>query len=70
MSTGPEILHACPKPGGAYTLCCLRMTTELPDRDLFTTNPVRVTCTTRVLAELPADTDGGESPFGWRDLPL
>jgi hypothetical protein len=70
VSAGPIVLHGCPKPGGAYTPCCLRMTTELPGCDLFTTDPDRVTCTTRTLAELPADTDGGESPFGWRDLPL
>lgn len=70
MSTGPDVFHACPKPGGAYTPCCLRMTTELPRCDLFTTNPDRVTCTARTLAELPADTDAGESPFGWRELPL
>lgn len=69
MSTGPVVLHACPKPGSAYTPCCLRMTTELPRCDLFTIDPGRVTCTTRTLADHPvADTDGGESPFGWREL--
>jgi hypothetical protein len=42
------------------------MSTELPRADLFTTDPDRVTCTVRTVAELVVDTDDGESPFGWR----
>ena len=70
MSGPEEVLHSCPAPGRAYTTCCLRMTTELPACDLFTTDPARVTCTARILAELTADSDGGESPFGWSEIPL
>lgn len=68
MSPAEGIVHACPAPGRAYTRCCLRMTTELPDTHLFSTDPDRVTCTTRTLVPT-VDTDDGESPFGWRDLP-
>jgi hypothetical protein len=57
-----------PAAGRRLTSCCLRMTTELPRVDLFTTDPARVTCTLRRGAELVVDSDGGESPFGWRQL--
>ncbi|MCX4458507.1 hypothetical protein OOK58_42095 [Streptomyces sp. NBC_01728] len=63
-----SVLHQCPPPGGAFTPCCLSMTTELPAVDLFTTDPERVTCTVHCAAELRVDLDGGESPFGWRQL--
>jgi hypothetical protein len=68
MSGLAGVLHECPPPGGAFTSCCLRMTTELPRVDLFTTDPARVTCTLRRGAEVHVDSDGGESPFGWRQL--
>ncbi|MXM66760.1 hypothetical protein GR925_25845 [Streptomyces sp. HUCO-GS316] len=69
MNRGQDVIHACPLPGRSYTDCCLRTTTEVPRSDLFSHDPERVTCTTRTLAEIPAEQDGGESPFGWRDLP-
>ncbi|MGW2951584.1 hypothetical protein [Streptomyces eurythermus] len=69
MSSPVGVVHLCPPPGGVFTSCCLRKTTELPAADWYTTDPLRVTCTTRQTAEPAADSDGGESPFGCRELP-
>jgi hypothetical protein len=54
-----------PPTGGACTSCCLALPTELPEIDLYTRDSASVTCTVRNLAELPVDSDRGESPFGW-----
>ncbi|PWI16041.1 hypothetical protein DI272_19105 [Streptomyces sp. Act143] len=63
----PGVMHQMPPTGGSYTSCCLTLPADLPDTDLFTRDPARVTCTLRQTAELPVDTDRGESPFGWTD---
>ncbi|MFF0092761.1 hypothetical protein ACFYSF_22750 [Streptomyces canus] len=61
------VVHEMPPAGGAYTSCCLSVPAELPLLDVFTRDTERVTCTVRHAAELPVDSDRGESPFGWSD---
>lgn len=57
-------VHLCPPAGSRILPCC--------DRDVdaavrLTNFAHEVTCTDRKIAELKADTDDGESPFGWRE---
>jgi hypothetical protein len=47
--------------------CCDRTVAELATGDSVTTYAHEVTCNDREIAELVVDTDGGESPFGWRE---
>lgn len=60
-------VHLCPPVGSGLMPCCDRTPFELPLDDRLTTSAHEVTCTDRELAELVVDTDGGESPFGWRE---
>jgi len=69
VSTPHGVVHECPPPGGSFTRCCLRTSSELPLCDLFTRDPDRVTCALPDTALVVVDTDGGESPFGWSELP-
>lgn len=62
---GTAVVHAMPHTGGLFTSCCLALPTELPEIDLYTRDSASVTCTVRHFAEMPVDTDRGESPFGW-----
>ncbi|MFI9418016.1 hypothetical protein [Streptomyces werraensis] len=69
MTTRPDLVHLMPAAGGEHTLCCLSRPDELPLTHWYTRDRADVTCTLRERAELAVDLDGGESPFGWRDLP-
>lgn len=60
-------VHLCPPVGSGIMPCCARTPFELPSNDRITTYAHEVTCTDREVAELVVDTDGGESPFGWRE---
>lgn len=62
----PDRVHACPPAGSGPVPCCGRTVTELLPGDSTTSDAHEVTCTDRAVAELVVDTDGGESPFGWR----
>ncbi|MFJ5038001.1 hypothetical protein [Streptomyces parvulus] len=62
----PGVVHELPPVGGTCTRCCLALPAELPAADLYSRDPDQITCTVRAAAELPADQDDGESPFGWR----
>lgn len=73
MSESAEaVVHGCPPLGEGFTPCCGRTPFELPMHHPVTTDPGQVTCRDKELAQLVAvvaDTDDGESPFGWRELP-
>ncbi|MFF5968181.1 hypothetical protein ACFY64_31560 [Streptomyces collinus] len=68
MSAPADVVHEMPPTGGRYTRCCLALPADLPEADLYSRDPGRITCTAaRRIAEMPVDTDRGESPFGWSD---
>lgn len=60
-------VHLCPPAGSELMRCCDRTVAEIGTGDSVTTYAHEVTCTDREMAELIVDTDGGESPFGWRE---
>lgn len=64
--TGGRV-HLCPPAGSELMRCCDRTVAQIGPADSVTTYAHEVTCTDREMAELVVDTDGGESPFGWRE---